>query len=463
MKFRSLSLLVLIIISTLFSCHKKEEEFIAYKSKEERQNALENDRKPPGSQPNPACQEGQIIYNNSAIEGYIDKQTYYPEDQVIFYIHSQEPLYSFELFRVGQNLDLIEKIDKDNGVVQNYLCYSYSSGCNWNKSINYKLNNVLKSGLYAAKISNVDGHFWITFIVKPPSKKSDIALIASTNTWAAYNDWGGASFYTHRIEPAVTISENINFRRPNPYLDPTTQDNYLAGAERFLISWLEKNQYSVDHFTDRDLHEIANTIQSYKVIMLQCHPEYYTEYMYTALYRYVNRGGHLMMMGANGIYAKVVLNPINEVLELRLTGNNHSYEKSKGGRWRDLGYPESELLGTEYTRTGYNTYHPYRVLNEDHWIFKNTGLKNGETFGSTCSKVAGASGLETDKRTKSSPKNLDFLAKGTNPDFGGAEMIYYTTPENGKIFSVGSITYTVCLEDQHISQITKNVLDEFLK
>ena len=117
-----------------------------------------------------------------------------------------------------------------------------------------------------------------------------------------------------------------------------------------------------------------------------------------------------------------------------------------------------------YTRSGYDTYKPYKVIDADHWTLKNTGLKKGEEFGAICSKVAGASGLETDKMNEFSPKNTKLIAKGTNPDNGGAEMIYYMNSSGGKVFSVGSITYNVCLlSDPHISQITKNVFDEFLK
>jgi len=66
--------------------------------------------------------------------------------------------------------------------------------------------------------------------------------------------------------------------------------------------------------------------------------------------------------------------------------------------------------------------------------------------------------------TASSPPNTVLLAKGTNPDAGGAQMVYYDVPEGGgAVFSVGSITYpSSLLVDAQISRITSNVITRFL-
>ena len=109
---------------------------------------------------------------------------------------------------------------------------------------------------------------------------------------------------------------------------------------------------------------------------------------------------------------------------------------------------------------------PYRVENADHWVFGGTALRNGDLFGqeSLHERVpGGASGHETDKRSPSSPHQTVLLAKGLNPDNGGAEMVFYETHSSGAVFSTGSITYPASLLiDEHISRITRNVFDRFL-
>jgi len=71
-----------------------------------------------------------------------------------------------------------------------------------------------------------------------------------------------------------------------------------------------------------------------------------------------------------------------------------------------------------------------------------------------------ASGHETDKMTIHSPSNAVFLAKGTNPDGGGATMCFYEHQSGAQIFSVGSITFTGSLAvDPICDQIGVNVFD----
>lgn len=75
----------------------------------------------------------------------------------------------------------------------------------------------------------------------------------------------------------------------------------------------------------------------------------------------------------------------------------------------------------------------------------------------------GASGHETDKVSASSPAGIRVLAKGTNPDEGGAEMVQFDAASGGAVFSAGSITYPACLlVDDPLSRVTANVLRRFL-
>lgn len=110
---------------------------------------------------------------------------------------------------------------------------------------------------------------------------------------------------------------------------------------------------------------------------------------------------------------------------------------------------------------------PYRAIDASHWIFEGTGLRNGDLFGETTlhERVSGgASGHETDKRSASSPPNAVLLAKGTNADGGGAEIVYHEPGSGGAVFSVGSITWIPALfPDERVSRITRNVLTHFLR
>jgi hypothetical protein len=76
----------------------------------------------------------------------------------------------------------------------------------------------------------------------------------------------------------------------------------------------------------------------------------------------------------------------------------------------------------------------------------------------------GASGHETDKRSPSSPHNTHLLARGTNPNEGGADMVLHEPAGGGAVFSAGSIAWPASvLVDDAVSKITANVLVRFLE
>ena len=184
--------------------------------------------------------------------------------------------------------------------------------------------------------------------------------------------------------------------------------------------------------------------------------------MYVRLKRWVHDdGGRLIYLGGNGLNCEV------EFLDdHRIVYHNTNWSHSEPNYDADVTLNESRmdrrveseanLLGVAFTTAGIMTAAPYEVADYSHWCFENTGLANGDVFGehSLHQRVpGGASGHETDKITAQSPPNTQLLAKGLNPDEGGAHMVHYTTDSGGEVFSVGSITWPACiLVDDHVAQ-----------
>jgi len=361
-----------------------------------------------------------------------------------------------------------------------------------------------RSGLYYLQTRTEDGRFFsFPWIVAPEKATARVAVLASNITWNAYNSFGGRSNYIHpdALPPTPTVNsrmelkrytdpEHINydtteytplsFDRPEPVSVipqgarasdpiPGRAGCHLAAAEWRLLAWLEREGFAYDYWAETQLHFGPLDLDHYQVLIISTHPEYWSRQMYDRVKDWVyRRGGRLMYLGGNGLNCDVefldeqtCIYRNDDVRRMREPGA--AYES----RFHLRGESEANLLGVAYDDRGIMTAAPYQVSQAGHWVFQGTGLSDGDQFGirSLHERVpGGASGHETDKRTPSSPAGLQLLARGLNPNNGGAEMVAYETPSGGAVFSAGSICWTSSiLVDEGVSRITANVLRRFLR
>jgi hypothetical protein len=375
------------------------------------------------------------------------------------------------------------------------------TGVRWNSGHGLHGQRVVtpeRSGLYYFHARGESGAFFsFPLVVAPRRPSAPIAVLASTNTWNAYNPFGGRSNYilASRMpdEPIVnswsdlpryklsdygewksgTDFAPLSFDRPEPVnavpehvecTDPIEGRTacHLAPAEWRLLGWLEREGHGYDYYADFQLHDGTLDLDAYRVLILSVHPEYWSEEAYRRVKRWVfERGGRLIYLGGNGINCKIEF--LDNGTSLRCL---NSWGAGYESRFHQQVESEANLLGVAYSDPGAMTVAPYEVLEPEHWIFAQTGLRRGDLFGTTTLHERyghGASGHETDKITPSSPKGLVPLAKGRNPDDGGAHIVYFDTAGGGAVFSAGSITYPAgLLCDRAVSLITSNVLRRML-
>jgi hypothetical protein len=238
----------------------------------------------------------------------------------------------------------------------------------------------------------------------------------------------------------------------------------LAPGEWRLLGWLEREGFEYDYYAEAQLHDGTLPLNFYEVLILSVHPEYWTREMFRKVKQWVEAGGRLMYLGGNGMNCEVTLeaNGTMRCLSHDDTDDKDGHESRMHRSYE----PEAGLAGVAFTDPGVMTSAPYRVIDESHWVFEGTKLRKGDLFGekSLHERVpGGASGHETDKITPSSPANVELLAKGTNPNDGGADLVHFESGA-GAVFSAGSITWVSALfPDAHVSRITRNVLERFLQ
>lgn len=438
-------------------------------------------------------------------------------------VHSVEP-YRLSLWRYGLKREFIRLLgwNDEHGpkaMMQITPDGDYTqTGVPWNKigytnpHINQLVEAPERSGLYYFHAETESGKFFsFPWVVAPKKPSARIAVMGSTNTWNAYNNWGGRSNYVNAggLPPQPTVNARqdlpryvtgpfsewnrrddeflpLSFERPEPgnrapkdeeSTDPSKGrlQSSLAPGEWRLLAWLERESFGYDFYSEYQLHSGVLDLDAYDVLIFSFHPEYWSREMYRRVKEWVfERGGKILYLGGNGLNCEV------EYLDAS-TMRLKSHLKTDAGtfsmvdpnnpnvrfesRFHRTVESEANLLGVVSTETGIMTGAPYKTIRPDHWVFAGTGLKAGDLFGEKSLHErcpGGASGYETDKMSPYSPPNTVLLAKGTNPDDGGGELTCYELDNGGAGFSVGSITWCASLlVDDAVSRITANVLRRF--
>lgn len=358
-----------------------------------------------------------------------------------------------------------------------------------------------KSGLYYLHLKGKSGAFFnFPWIVAPGKPQAKIAVLAADMNWSAYNNFGGRSNYINAHElpetPIVNARQELvrylpghngygftndryrplSFERPEwfgvipEHVKVTDNvagrnESHTTPAEWRFLGWLEREGFAYDYYSETQLHHGRVPLDAYKVLIITVHPEYWSKEMYFQVKDWVfQRGGHLMYLGGNGINAMVEMLPGDR---MRVHNHIEPPEKRWESRFHRQVESEANLLGVVYDERGIMTAAPYEVVDDAHWAFEGTGLRNGDRFGEKNQQErvwGGASGHETDKMSPSSPPQTKLLARGLNPNEGGAHMVAFETPSGGAVFSAGSITYVMSLlVDEPTAKVTANVLRRFLR
>lgn len=355
-------------------------------------------------------------------------------------------------------------------------------------------------------------------------KEAKLLVLSNTNTWQSYNSWGGRSRYTNaedgivtssqrsrqlprfrrlvqRLVPAgarsnlrkitggtgpVTLSDNpgwwqfkrLAIQRPFPKCSLVEQDvfkpfgSHLAAGEWRLLAWLEREGVTYDLVSAHELERDPELLKHYSAVILSTHCEYWSKRMFVGLKNFNEAGGWVLNLSGNSIFREV---------EFYGDGSIRCASTS----FQESVADESKVLGTRFDMRGYRTCAPFIVEASEHWAFVGTGLQSGDAFASRSLNhpmlakgerydalqlsspdemdqwlETGGSGWETDKLTGAIRDGVVLLAKGKNPNEGGADMIIIEGEGDlGGVFSASSITYGgSLLVDQSASQVTHNIL-----
>ena len=429
----------------------------------------------------------------------------------------------------------------------------YDAG--WQTSVAFDVPDDFKSGAYALHVRSGESdeqatrEDYLAFFVRPPrhpapGSRPKVAFLAPTCAYMAYANHGehitargaealmnrllpfghsdlymydhpelGASLYdSHADGSGVCYSSRLrpvlNFTsRYHSWLGGHGSALYQYNADTHLFDWLDRQGVDYDVVTDEDLHaEGFDLLEDYQVILTGTHPEYHSTPAWDAMKTWIDRGGRLMYMGANGWYWRIAFHQtLDGVIELRRAEDGirpwisepgeyfQSFNGEYGGLWRRIGRAPNVMGGIGFVAQGFDVSSYYRrAPGADDpraaFIFQDVP---DEIIGDFGLIGGGAAGIELDciNTDLGSPPNMLRLASSeghgsmmqlVNEEFGvvppalggdqndqvRADLAFGETSAGGAIFATGSIAWCGALLvndcDNNVSKITANVLRRFL-
>ena len=438
-----------------------------------------------------------------SVQGYTGRLAYRPGEAVEFHVSSSFPAYAVEVAREGAKREVVWSKTVEGGVLRVTPADASSRGCRWPVSFTLPVPETWRTGYYAVTLSGAEAgkppvKSELFFVVSParPGAESKILIQLATNTYNAYNNWGGYSLYAYNARDKVQ-GRRVSFDRP-----PQSQ---FRTWELPFVAWAEANGYALDYAVNSDLEFRPEILKSYKLVLSVGHDEYWSTPMRDDLEAFIAAGGNVAFFSGNTCCWQVRSEDEGRALACwkQSFGDDPVYKSSDhrllSTLWSHhlVNRPENSLTGVGFLYGGYHRSHDqfmtgsgaYQAHRPEHWLLAGTGLKDGDSFGGKDTVV----GYECDgceftlKDGKPEPTHRDgtpesFEIVATAPArwapddcewyerwqkgrTGAAVLGTYTRPGGGTVVTVGSTDWAHGLrgKDPAVERVTRNVLERLSK
>ncbi|WP_284945028.1 N,N-dimethylformamidase beta subunit family domain-containing protein [Acidisoma cladoniae] len=375
------------------------------------------------------------------IWAYTDKISYSPGDNIRIAVNTNVEHYSIEVFRDGILRHIVYEASGLPGRWSPTPDDCSASGCQWPVSVTVAVANGWSSGGYVVRVSAMRAEeiaaYEHLFILRPDKSTHDptrLLLIAATNTWTAYNDWGGSNHYQGYCGPnRDCFSPRLSVLRPyargfvslpedapravlTDTPAPMTEPRYphmewaythgyskkyvsagWASFERHFVLWAEAEGYGIDVISQTDLHLDADVLANHRCVIMVGHDEYWSWEMRDAIDRFVSDGGKVARFAGNFMWqirlessgATQVCYKYTAVDEDPLMQSGPRHLVTEAWEAKEINRPGSATFGLNATQGMYASWSGcsprgakgFPVYRPEHWAFADTGLYYGDILG----------------------------------------------------------------------------------
>ena len=375
---------------------------------------------------------------------YTDVLSAFPGDIVSLFASSSDPDCRLEIARVGAVREVVARLEVAGVADAPTPPHADRDGCGWPRAAGIEVGADWRSGYYDLRLSNGAGEATHHLLVVKPRQdgpRAKAALVLSTNTYQAYNWWGGANSYcdvTRLMARECTLAEGmaaaigvLSSQRPfaqnivamapgGPRLmnagvrgfeeRPRTDKpefwrehglspydgaaGFLNKWEHAFVAWAEGEGVELDYFTDYDLEAGPDVLAPYAAMLAVGHSEYWSAPQRDAVEAFVDGGGRLAIFSGNTCYWKVRWEDGGATLTAH-KWNGFKAEPDAGANGTHMwshpafGRPEAALTGLSFLFGGYHRLGlcvargsgAYTVYDDRHWALEGADLFYGDSLG----------------------------------------------------------------------------------
>jgi hypothetical protein len=378
------------------------------------------------------------------VEGYCGRLSYRAGETVTLHTSSRAAHFDVAVARTGAEPEVVWRLDNVVGVEHPAPAGADANGCEWPVAVEIPIDPSWASGFYIVTLTAVGGDperavSHAAFVLRPgplapgEQRRAKALLVVATNTYHAYNNWGGVSLYTGGQQVSFrrpfgrglihrTSSERVDRKSPplftgeQPDVNGETYQEYrwvrgypgyMSSAgwftyERRFVEWADHQGTELDMAASSDLAAHPEVCDGYELILSVGHDEYWSAGQRATLEQRIAQGANLASFSGNTCFWQVRLTH-------DATGEPDGYvcmkyaahtsdpvlgtpeERTMSGMWCDpiVGHPEWKLLGAGsayglYARFGAAMPRgagAFTVYRHDHWLMRGTDLGYGDLLG----------------------------------------------------------------------------------
>lgn len=365
-----------------------------------------------------------------------------PGERVDIHVSTDQERFDLTVARIGAHREVVLEMKGLSGRFQPTPENADRDGCGWEVTHHFEIGATWRQGYYEIALQVASGEVWRHFVCvrRAVNEKPAVAsLVLSTNTYQAYNWWGGRNTY---CDVGAVLAKKMSFfeglehglgvvSRSRPYAQgilamppgaprlangatrafgampemPSRAFNLAHGLgpldgpagfvnkwENVFVAWAEARGIDFDYLTDYDLDADASALEGVRTILIVGHSEYWSGPQREALDRFVDEGGNLAIFSGNTCYWKVRWEANGQMACHKHKGFEAEPDAGGAGThlWSHPAFerPEAELIGLSFLFGGYHRLGMcvargtggYTVHDERHWALEGADLFYGDQF-----------------------------------------------------------------------------------